>query len=67
VQKWKTSIKMTGSKDAQIEGFYSLTSDFLLSAVGQLNVPRYPNIARLDDFKGTTTQSARWGPILQIE
>lgn len=59
-KKWKTSIKVTGSKDAEFGDSYTLTSDFLVSAVGQLNVPRYPDIPGLKDFKGKTMHSARW-------
>ena len=37
-----------------------MTSDFLVSAVGQLNVPKYPDIQGLDSFKGKLMHSARW-------
>ena len=37
-----------------------VTSDFLVSAVGQLNVPKYPKIDGLKQFKGKVMHSARW-------
>ena len=54
-------MKVTGGKDAEYhpEG-YSIESDFLVSAVGQLNQPRYPDIPGLEDFKGKVVHSARW-------
>lgn len=51
---------MTGGKDAEFSSGYSIESDFLISAVGQLNQPRYPDIEGLDDFKGKIIHSARW-------
>ena len=59
-KKWKTSVKIDGGKDAEYGDRYTLTSDFLISAVGQLNQPQYPNILGLDEFKGKTMHSARW-------
>ena len=59
-KKWKTSVRVTGSKDAEFGDSYTLTSDFLVSAVGQLNVPRYPDIPGVHTFKGRTMHSARW-------
>jgi cation diffusion facilitator CzcD-associated flavoprotein CzcO len=37
-----------------------VTSSFLVSAVGQLNVPKYPDIKGLESFKGKFMHSARW-------
>ena len=51
---------MTGGKDAEFSPAYSIESDFLISAVGQLNQPRYPDIEGLDSFKGKIIHSARW-------
>lgn len=59
-KKWKTLVKVTGSKDAEFGDSYTLTSDFLVSAAGQLNVPRYPDIPGIKDFRGTVLHSARW-------
>ncbi|KAK2758366.1 hypothetical protein FQN54_004216 [Arachnomyces sp. PD_36] len=59
-KKWETSVKVDGGKDAEYGDSYTLTSDFLVSAVGQLNLPQYPNIPGLDDFQGKMMHSARW-------
>jgi cation diffusion facilitator CzcD-associated flavoprotein CzcO len=59
-KKWKTKVTVQGSKDAEFGSSYTLTSDFLVSAVGQLNQPRLPNIDGLDKFKGKLMHSARW-------
>lgn len=59
-KKWKTQVSVQGGKDAEFGDNYTITSDFLVSAVGQLNVPRMPEIVGLDDFKGKTIHSARW-------
>ena len=49
-----------GSKDAEFGKEYTVTSDFLVSAVGQLNVPKYPDIQGLKSFSGKLMHSARW-------
>ncbi|OJD36157.1 cyclohexanone monooxygenase [Diplodia corticola] len=59
-KKWKTSVRVSGDKDAEFSEGYTISSDFLVSAVGQLNVPQYPRIPGLDDFKGKKMHSARW-------
>ncbi|KAJ9622704.1 hypothetical protein H2203_006355 [Taxawa tesnikishii (nom. ined.)] len=61
-KKWKTKVSTAkGSKDAEFNPEYEITSDFLVSAVGQLNVPRYPdNIPGLESFPGKVMHSARW-------
>lgn len=58
--RWKVDVKVTGGKDAEYSPSYSIESDFLISAVGQLNQPRYPDIEGLNDFKGKIMHSARW-------
>ena len=58
--RWKVDVNVTGGKDAEFSSGYSIESDFLISAVGQLNQPRYPDIEGLDDFKGKIIHSARW-------
>ncbi|KAF9691619.1 hypothetical protein EKO04_010377 [Ascochyta lentis] len=58
--RWKVDVKVTGGKDAEFSPSYSIESDFLISAVGQLNQPRYPDIEGLDNFKGKIMHSARW-------
>lgn len=58
--KWRTKIKRIGGKEAEIGAFYTINSDFLVSAVGQLNEPHYPEIPSLDTFSGKIMHSARW-------
>jgi cation diffusion facilitator CzcD-associated flavoprotein CzcO len=49
-----------GSKDAEFGQHYTITSSFLVSAVGQLNVPQYPSIPNISTFQGKSMHSARW-------
>ena len=49
-----------GSKDAEFNQEYTISSDFLVSAVGQLNMPSWPDIKGVDSFSGKTMHSARW-------
>ena len=58
--KWKTSVAVSGQKDSEFSSSYILNSDFLVSAVGQLNLPRIPDIPGLRDFPGKMMHSARW-------
>lgn len=58
--KWQTSVVVSGQKDSEFSSSYILNSDFLVSAVGQLNLPRTPDIPGLGDFQGKTMHSARW-------
>ena len=57
---WKTKIARLGAKDSEFGTEYTITSDFLVSAVGQLNVPKGPDIQGLDSFMGKSMHSARW-------
>ncbi|KAF2400720.1 FAD/NAD(P)-binding domain-containing protein [Trichodelitschia bisporula] len=59
-KKWEVHVQVNGGKDAEFSPGYTIESDFLVSAVGQLNYPRYPEIAGLDNFKGKMMHSARW-------
>ena len=59
-KRWKVDVKVTGGKDAEFHPDYTIESDFLISAVGQLNQPRYPDIEGIDTFKGKKMHSARW-------
>jgi len=59
-KKWYTQVTVQGAKDAEFGASYTIKSDFLVSAVGQLNVPKYPDIPGVDDFKGKIMHSARW-------
>lgn len=58
--KWKVSVKILGGKDSEFANSYLINSDFLISAVGQLNSPREPDIPGLKDFQGKMMHSARW-------
>lgn len=51
---------MTGGKAAEFGESYTIKSSYLVSAVGQLNTPRWPDIPGKDDFKSTVMHSARW-------
>lgn len=59
-KKWHIDVHVDGSKDAEFGSQYTMKSDFLVSAVGQLNQPKLPNIEGLDTFKGKLMHSARW-------
>ncbi|KKK16969.1 hypothetical protein AOCH_002641 [Aspergillus ochraceoroseus] len=58
--KWHVSVKVSRDKDSQFTSSYVLDSDFLISAVGQLNIPQAPDIPGLQDFRGKVMHSARW-------
>jgi cation diffusion facilitator CzcD-associated flavoprotein CzcO len=57
---WQTKLTRLGSKDSEFGKEYTVTSNFLVSAVGQLNVPKYPDIPGLNSFSGKLMHSARW-------
>ncbi|QIX00642.1 hypothetical protein AMS68_006159 [Peltaster fructicola] len=58
--KWRTRVTTaSGSKDAEFSPEYEITSDFLVSAVGQLNQPKWPDIQGIDSFEGKKIHSAR--------
>lgn len=58
--KWHTIVKRFRCKDDEIGDSYTITSDFLISAVGQLSAPKYPAIKGLASFQGKIMHSARW-------
>ncbi|KAK1090154.1 hypothetical protein LTR48_008857, partial [Friedmanniomyces endolithicus] len=61
LKKWRTKVTTpAGSKEAEFSPEYEIKSDFLVSAVGQLNQPAWPKIQGLDDFSGKKMHSARW-------
>ncbi|KAF2434286.1 putative flavin-binding monooxygenase [Tothia fuscella] len=66
--KWCSKVRVTGGKSEEFakEG-YVIKSDYLVSAVGQLNMPYYPDIPGLGEFKGTVMHSARWDWSKRIE
>jgi 4-hydroxyacetophenone monooxygenase len=51
---WRTKVR---DKDGREE---EIVSNAVVSAVGQLNQPKLPDIAGIDRFKGTWFHSARW-------
>ena len=61
-KKWKVKVSTAkGSKDAEFTPEYEIQCDFLVSGVGQLNQPQWPNaIPGLRDFEGKLMHSARW-------
>ena len=60
-KKWKVRVTTAkGSKEAEFNPEYTLTTDFLVSAVGQLNQPKWPEIEGIDSFEGKKMHSARW-------
>ncbi|KAL0947913.1 hypothetical protein HGRIS_010547 [Hohenbuehelia grisea] len=43
------------------------TAQILVSAIGVLEVPRFPSIPGLEDFKGAVFHSARWDSMVNLE
>jgi cation diffusion facilitator CzcD-associated flavoprotein CzcO len=61
LKKWNTNVRVAnGSKDAEATSNYTISSDFFVSAVGQLSQPKWPTIDGLDSFNGKTMHSAQW-------
>ncbi|KAK3066667.1 hypothetical protein LTR53_016898, partial [Teratosphaeriaceae sp. CCFEE 6253] len=68
LKKWRTTVTTPqGSKEAEFNPEYEIKSDFLVSAVGQLNQPAYPKLEGLDDFEGKKMHSARWDWSYELE
>ncbi|KAL4807495.1 hypothetical protein BDV18DRAFT_151521 [Aspergillus unguis] len=59
-RQWKVKVSVLGAKDAQFQDGYELTANVFISAVGQLNMPAWPEIPGRDEFKGKSMHSARW-------
>ena len=59
-KQWKVNVEVHGGKESEFSPAYTITADFVVSAVGQLNYPRYPDIAGIDSFRGKLMHSARW-------
>ncbi len=58
---WKVSlVNDRGQSD-------SLVADFVVSAVGQMNQPKMPDIAGIDRFDGAVFHSARWRHDVPLE
>lgn len=58
--KWQIIVKRLGGLEQEIAEVYGATTDFLISAVGQLSRPKYPDVKGLDTFEGKIMHSARW-------
>lgn len=60
-KKWRVNVTTAeGSKDAEFNPSYEIKADFLVSAVGQLNQPKWPEIDGIGNFLGKKMHSARW-------
>jgi len=59
--QWRVRIK---DKAGKVE---TLTARAVISAVGQLNQPRYPDIPGVGEFKGPAFHSARWRPDVELK
>jgi len=51
---WEITYKDAAGKKSYI------FANILISAVGQLNIPKYPNIPGIDEYKGKLVHSSRW-------
>ena len=49
------------------DGVNSLVANAVISAVGQLNRPKLPDIDGIDDFEGVAMHSARWDPSVDLD
>lgn len=58
--KWTVNVRVTGGKESEFTSGYTIAADFLVSAVGQLNVPSYPKIPGLHHYQGKMMHSSRW-------
>ena len=58
--RWTTTVSVDGGKDSEYINSYQITSDFVISAIGQLCKPKGWNIPGLDSFKGKVMHTARW-------
>jgi hypothetical protein len=58
--KWETTVNVSGGKDAEFGNRYTIQSDFLISGVGQLNLPRGIDVPGQEDYNGKIMHSARW-------
>ncbi|HEY3797395.1 MAG TPA: NAD(P)/FAD-dependent oxidoreductase [Caulobacteraceae bacterium] len=57
---WRVRTRDKGGK------LETLEARAVISAVGQLNQPRFPDIPGRDDFAGPTFHSARWRPDVEL-
>ena len=57
--KWEIKVSVRGN-ESEFGSSYTITSDFLVSAIGQLSRPRMPNFPDMDRFHGKIMHTARW-------
>lgn len=58
--KWETTVMVGGGKEAEFSSSYTISSDFLVAATGQLNKPKGIEIPGYEDYEGRIMHSARW-------
>ncbi|TPX11479.1 uncharacterized protein E0L32_007898 [Thyridium curvatum] len=59
-QQWDVSVRVMSGKEAEACQRYTLSTDFLVAGLGQLNEPHHPKIPGEDEFRGKIMHSARW-------
>lgn len=60
-RRWRVSVATEAGEELEV------SSDILVSAVGQLNVPALPRVAGLDSFRGDVVHTAQWRPDVAVE
>ena len=58
--KWEIAVAVGGGKESEFTSSYKITSDFLVTAAGQLNKPKGIDVPGYHDYQGKTMHSARW-------
>lgn len=58
--KWETTVTVGGGKEAEFSSSYTISSDFLVAATGQLNKPKGIDVPGYEDYQGKIMHSARW-------
>lgn len=58
--KWETTVTVGGGKEAEFSSSYTISSDFLVAATGQLNKPKGIEVPGYEDYRGKIMHSARW-------
>lgn len=59
-RKWRVSVRVLAGKEAEFCERYDMETNFLVSGIGQLNKPYFPDLPGLTGFQGKTMHSARW-------
>lgn len=58
--KWETTVTVGGGKEAEFSSSYTISSDFLVAATGQLNKPKGIEVPGYEEYRGKIMHSARW-------